>query len=758
MPSAFPAYSRTAPVVCYVFLAWFVYLSTLSPTIFYRDTPEFANTAFSLGISHPAGFPIYNLMAKAVTFFPMGAIPFKVNLFSSLMACLALLALYMTSVTLLRVIAGPGVSDSAFLWASVLPVGFMAFCLPFWGNTMMAEVYTLHTLFTVLVIWGLLKWKEKEDIRYLYSAALIYGLSSGNHGTIAFYLPAILVLFFVWCRHNRWRHLTLSVVFFLLGFSIYMYLPIRSLTEPTFDWGNPETLREFLFHITDRKDSHIHFEILNRTTASSAVILDHRDSTMIWIASLLSRIRHIVSVFIMDIYHNLSLVSAIGFLGGAVICFRKSLPFFLFCAVIMGVNITFFTSWRGEAFLPSYVIVSLFTSLFLYQVVFTRWWKPLTPDPSDEPLEQIILHKPGPLGVRWGRLVLLLVSLAIPWTMIDRNYVRVDHSWNYLPETLTRQVYLTLPDQAVFVSGLSWFYYNYNQDVRRLRDDVTAVTAWDLISPHRTGLLTARRYPNLFLPDKEKHDFKSFEGISDYAQEFLEKNAVLTPVVMEPVSIMHEQTKFTSRWQPYRNILLQYEPPTSSPKDTEFSHQQSWNEFKALLEAELSRPHSGRDMDWLNNPRVWIHSMRDYYHNTGRYALEREVLTMTGGFLGQKGNPQWLFQYLDNLIADRRLGKAEVILNQIREQSPDSFENWLGQSLLFRAQGKREQAIESFAQAASLNPESFRVYLEMAGTYRELKNESSAQRTLASAQKRITNIRQVLQFKDELKRFESTFQ
>jgi len=28
MPSAFPAYSRTAPVVCYVFLAWFVYLST----------------------------------------------------------------------------------------------------------------------------------------------------------------------------------------------------------------------------------------------------------------------------------------------------------------------------------------------------------------------------------------------------------------------------------------------------------------------------------------------------------------------------------------------------------------------------------------------------------------------------------------------------------------------------------------------------------------------------------------------------------
>lgn len=115
MYSENPAYSRNVPIVCLLVLAWFVYLSTLSPTVFYRDTPEFVNTAFSLGISHPAGFPIYNLMAKAVTFLPMGAIPFKVNLFSSLMGCLALLVLYMTSVAFLRVLAGSGDSSSSFL-------------------------------------------------------------------------------------------------------------------------------------------------------------------------------------------------------------------------------------------------------------------------------------------------------------------------------------------------------------------------------------------------------------------------------------------------------------------------------------------------------------------------------------------------------------------------------------------------------------------------------------------------------------------
>ncbi|MDH5400710.1 MAG: DUF2723 domain-containing protein, partial [Cyclobacteriaceae bacterium] len=253
MYSENPAYSRNAPIVCLLILAWFVYLSTLSPTVFYRDTPEFVNTAFSLGISHPAGFPIYNLMAKAVTFLPMGAIPFKVNLFSSLMGCLALLVLYMTSVAFLRVLAGSGDSGSSFLWPSLLPVGFLAFCVPFWGNTMLAEVYTLHTLFTVVMILCLLKWKEKEDVRFLYSAALIYGLSAGNHGTVAFYLPAILILFFFWCRQDRWKHLSLCALFFLWGFSVYLYLPIRSLTEPTFDWGNPETLQGFLFQVTDRK-------------------------------------------------------------------------------------------------------------------------------------------------------------------------------------------------------------------------------------------------------------------------------------------------------------------------------------------------------------------------------------------------------------------------------------------------------------------------------------------------------------------------
>jgi tetratricopeptide (TPR) repeat protein len=144
--------------------------------------------------------------------------------------------------------------------------------------------------------------------------------------------------------------------------------------------------------------------------------------------------------------------------------------------------------------------------------------------------------------------------------------------------------------------------------------------------------------------------------------------------------------------------------------------------------------------------------MRDYFHATGRYALEREVLTMIGRFLGQNGNPQWIFQYLDSLIADRRLKKAKILLDRIKEKSPESFEAWLGEGLLYKAQGQLQAAMESFRQASHLNPKSFRVHLEMAKTLRDLKMNKSAQTAFLKTQSHVTNVREKMALAQELNR------
>ena len=58
--------SQLRPVLFLSLLAGIWYLLTLAPSILFFDSPEFVNTAFALGISHPAGFPFYNMAAKAI--------------------------------------------------------------------------------------------------------------------------------------------------------------------------------------------------------------------------------------------------------------------------------------------------------------------------------------------------------------------------------------------------------------------------------------------------------------------------------------------------------------------------------------------------------------------------------------------------------------------------------------------------------------------------------------------------------------------
>ncbi|NIQ01704.1 MAG: DUF2723 domain-containing protein [Nitrospinaceae bacterium] len=729
----------------FIILSWFVYLSTLSPTVFYRDTPEFVNTAYTLGISHPAGFPLYNLLAKAVTFFPLGSIPFKVNLFSSLMGCLALWVLYWTSLTFLRVVAGPEQKPGAYLWPALLPVGFLAFSHPFWWNTMLAEVYTLHTLLTALIFLGLLLWKDRQDVRYLYSAACVYGLSAGNHGTVAFYLPSIVILFFCWCRQNPWMHLSRCVLFFLLGFSVYFYLPIRSLAEPTFDWGNPETLKGFLFQVTDRKDSHGHFAVINQVTGAAPGTAAAGGGFLQSFADGGIKAYRLAVQFLSDLQANLSYISGVGFVIGAALCFKYSRPFFLFLALIAGTNAAFFIDWRGEAFLPSYIVATLWTSLFLYQVLYTPWWRRfIQPKEDAEPADR------APAAFSFRKIAVFCVGMLIPLSLLF-NYFRVDHSWNHLSESLTRKVYLTLPDRAVFITGLSWFFYNYNKDIRRLRDDVTAISVWEVLYPDPTEMMTRRRLPDLILPEEDKYDFKNVTGLSGYAYEFVSRNAVTRPVILEQCLTMYDETHFTSQWQPYRNLLLKFTPAPPSSSLAAESGRKSWQEFQRLMEEELKKPGSGRDLDWINNPMFWIYSFRQYFHDTQQYALEREVIELAGNFLGKR-DLEWQFYHLDNLIQDGAPAKSEKVWAEFSREFPNTYEAWLGRGLLLKARGRYREALDALKKAAELRPQSFRVNLEMAATYRALNGEAAARAALNQAQQRLTNVRQIQRYQREVRR------
>ncbi|HRK33650.1 MAG TPA: DUF2723 domain-containing protein, partial [Candidatus Hydrogenedentes bacterium] len=64
---------------CTALTALVVYVMTLGPTITGEDSGELVTAAYTLGIAHPPGYPIWCLLGKVFTFIPFGSVAWRVN-------------------------------------------------------------------------------------------------------------------------------------------------------------------------------------------------------------------------------------------------------------------------------------------------------------------------------------------------------------------------------------------------------------------------------------------------------------------------------------------------------------------------------------------------------------------------------------------------------------------------------------------------------------------------------------------------------
>jgi hypothetical protein len=80
-----------AGVALMLFVACFgCYCLTLAPTITWEhdgvDSGDLITAAYTLGIAHPPGYPLFTLLARVFTLLPVGEIAYRVNLMSALLA------------------------------------------------------------------------------------------------------------------------------------------------------------------------------------------------------------------------------------------------------------------------------------------------------------------------------------------------------------------------------------------------------------------------------------------------------------------------------------------------------------------------------------------------------------------------------------------------------------------------------------------------------------------------------------------------
>ena len=128
-----------------------VYAFTAAPGVTLGDSGDYINGVLTLGIVHPPGYPLYTVLAHLFSYFPLGDLAFRVNLFSALWGALCLGVLVLN----LRILS---ISRLPAIFAS-LSLGFTTV---FWSKTAVAEVYSFNAFLLASVVFWILSYNRDK--------------------------------------------------------------------------------------------------------------------------------------------------------------------------------------------------------------------------------------------------------------------------------------------------------------------------------------------------------------------------------------------------------------------------------------------------------------------------------------------------------------------------------------------------------------------------------------------------------------------
>jgi hypothetical protein len=303
-------------------LALAVYLLTLAPDVSLDFSGIFSTGAMYGGVPQPPGYPLWTLWAWVFT---------KLLLFSGIAwraavssAVAGALACGMIALMVAR--GGAAILEQApdsqrlkpkeekWLRAVCGYAAGMVFGLngAFWPQAVVVVAWPLSILLLCIVLCLAMRWSCQPELkRYLYAAALAYGLLLTNSQIEFAFAPAIPFLVMIgdpkigrdmflaagilflaglagiltghcpWLKgsggqffifnllgaltglvglglviktrqaFSEWRAILICAGLFLLGLTPYFYLPIASMTNPPVNWGYPRTVEGF-FHVLSR--------------------------------------------------------------------------------------------------------------------------------------------------------------------------------------------------------------------------------------------------------------------------------------------------------------------------------------------------------------------------------------------------------------------------------------------------------------------------------------------------------------------------
>jgi len=302
-------------------LALLVYLFTLAPDVGLDNSGVWSTAAMYGGVPHPPGYPLWTLWAEIFTkLLPFSNIAWRAAVSSAVAGALT------CGVIALMVSRGGAAifeqmpdhqrlkpNDKKWLRTVCGYAAGMVFGLKgaFWPQAVIVNVWPLSILLLCIVLCLLMRWCFQPELkRYLYAAALVYGLLLTNSQVEFAFAPAIPFLVMtgnpktardmfliagflflaglggIWLGHfpslrgggglffyllpgaitclmgiglvigtrgafSEWKAVLICIGLFLIGLAVYFYAPIASMMNPPMNWAYPRTTEGF-FHLITR--------------------------------------------------------------------------------------------------------------------------------------------------------------------------------------------------------------------------------------------------------------------------------------------------------------------------------------------------------------------------------------------------------------------------------------------------------------------------------------------------------------------------
>jgi tetratricopeptide (TPR) repeat protein len=651
-------------------LSLLVYLLTLCPTVYWDDAGELIAACYTLGIPHPPGHPLYALLGKLFTLVPFGSIAWRVNLMSAFFGALSSFLVYL--------IIGELLNGEA--WNTPSAAGgalFFAFAPIVWDQATIAETSTLHsffmmalTLLAVRLAAGRMVFGSENKSLLLFG--FLYGLSLTNHVAGVFFLPAFAFIFFATFgrRILAPRRLGPMLLAFSFGLLVYAYLPVRSLVNPPIDWGNPETLRNFIWVVTAQQYA--------GGLVSAPDVFD-------LYPYLISRGR--------DLLHNLTIVGCIFAAVGIATLYRRNRRFVIFCVLVIGVllYIGLNSAFISAYFIPAMGLIAVWTGVGIWRTITaaTEYLARTVSAPTARKLH-------GPLcGVVAAAFVL---PLGLHYQDMDRSDQR--YALHYGERLMG-----SLPENAAFFNadkhGMFILWYLIFCEDRR-PDLMVVEPLWLPDASHPMSAQISQLYPELVIPSvRAGEEGGPASGESGPSPHVMVKAVMDANYGRRPIywGVYSAVWPFGEHLVP-KGIVYRYsKDPVTLDDDMVRRNREFW---ESELDYFARNPEMREDRLAREIYPVELNNQGALFENRGRYALAREAVVQALEF-----NPDYAASRYNLGRLYAREGDYEAAIDEYEHavrSKPDMAEALYALGDAYDRASRLEEAFLAYRKATHVRP------------------------------------------------------